>query len=74
MELVGEELLSLALLILKKAKIEKELRKTIKCMLKKCFTCCGMKNIEMELIYLNEQIDKLSISNNKKSLTRTTSL
>ena len=72
MEIVGEELLSLAILILRKAKIEKELRKTFKCMLKKCFTCCGLHNIENELIYLNEQIDKLSISNNK--LTRTTSL
>ncbi len=74
MEIVTEELLSLALLILRKAKIEKELRKTVKCLIKKCFTCCAMTNIENELIYLNEQIDKLSISTNKQSLTRTTSL
>ena len=74
MEIIGEELLSLAILVLKKAKIEKELRKTFKCLLKRCFTCCGLKNIEIELIYLNEQIDKLSISNNNKALTRTTSL
>tara|TARA_R110002096_G_scaffold286618_1_gene480352 strand:+ start:17 stop:235 length:219 start_codon:yes stop_codon:yes gene_type:complete len=72
MELVGDELLSLAVLILRKAKIEKELRKTFKCMIKKCLTCCGMKNIENELFFLNDQIKQLSIKN--KPLTRQTSL
>jgi len=71
MEIVTEELLSLALLILKKAKIEKELRKTFKCLLKKMFSCCGLKNIENELVYLNEQIDKIQ---NKNKKMRTTSL
>lgn len=74
MDIIGEEVLSLAILVLRKAKIEKELRKTFKCLLKRCFTCCGLKSIENELIYLNEQIDKLQLSNNKNSLMRTTSL
>jgi hypothetical protein len=72
MEIITEELLSLAILILRKAKIEKELRKTFKCLLKKIFSCCGLKNIENELHYLNEQIDKLSIKN--QPIIRQTSL
>tara|TARA_R110002153_G_scaffold166452_1_gene318960 strand:- start:72 stop:308 length:237 start_codon:yes stop_codon:yes gene_type:complete len=52
-------LLELAILIIKKTKIEKKLRQTFKCMLRKCFTCCGMKNIEQELIFLNEAINEL---------------
>tara|TARA_R110001592_G_scaffold63003_1_gene192860 strand:+ start:8 stop:226 length:219 start_codon:yes stop_codon:yes gene_type:complete len=72
MEIVGEELLSLAVLILRKAQVEKELRKKFKCLLKKLFSCCGMKNIENELHFLNEQIKLLSPK--KKPLTRQTSL
>lgn len=61
MEYVLEaKLLELAVLILKKAKIEKKLRQTFKCILRKCFTCCGMKNIEHELIYLNDEITGLN--------------
>lgn len=56
MEILGDGLLELAILIIKKSKIEKELRKTFKCILKKIFTCCGMKNLENELKYLNESI------------------
>lgn len=59
MELVEEELLALALLILQKAKIEKKLRQTFKCLLRKLFSCCGLKNIENELKFLNESIDEL---------------
>tara|TARA_R110001592_G_scaffold250548_1_gene513175 strand:+ start:857 stop:1102 length:246 start_codon:yes stop_codon:yes gene_type:complete len=61
MEIVGDGLLELALLIIKKSKIEKELRKTFKCILKKIFSCCGLKNLENELKYLNESI--LNIQN-----------
>ena len=57
MEIIEEELISLALLLLQKAKIEKKLRQTFKCFLRKLFSCCGMKNIENELIFLNESID-----------------
>lgn len=59
MEIIEEEILSLAILILQKAKIEKKLRQTFRCFLRKCFSCCGMKNIENELHYLNESIDKI---------------
>mgnify|MGYP003653698299 CR=1 FL=1 len=60
MEIVLESiLLELAILLIKKTKIEKKLRHTFKCLLRKCFTCCGMKNIESELIYLNEAINEL---------------
>ena len=61
MEVLEEGLLELALLIIKKSKIEKELRKTFKCILKKIFSCCGLKNLENELKYLNESI--LNIQN-----------
>ena len=59
MEMLEEELLTLAIYMLKKAKIEKQLRKTIRCFLRKMFSCCGMKNIENELHYLNENIDRM---------------
>ena len=55
--LLEEQLLTLAIYMLKKAKIEKQLRKTFRCFLRKMFSCCGMKNIENELKYLNENID-----------------
>lgn len=61
MEVLEEGLLELAILIMKKSKIEKKLRQTLKCILRKLFTCCGMKNLENELKYLNESI--LNIQN-----------
>lgn len=64
MELIEDELLSLAILILKKAKIEEKLRQTFKCFLRKCFSCCGMKNIEAELHFLNESIEELKNNTN----------
>jgi len=57
--LIEEHLLGLAILILKKAKIEQKLRQTFKCFLRKCFSCCGMKNIENELQFLNDSIEEL---------------
>lgn len=76
MEILETQLLELAVLILKKAKIERYLRKTFRCFLRKCFSCCGMKNIENELKYLNEAISELQQQNNieKNSLMKITEL
>ena len=63
MEILTEEVFHLAVLILKKAKIEKKLRQTFKCILLKCFSCCGFKDLQAELQYLNEAIEELK--NNK---------
>jgi len=60
MEIIEEEILVLATLILRKAKIEKKLRQTFKCILRKLFSCCGMKNIENELILINKEIKNLN--------------
>ena len=65
MEILSEEALTLAILIIRKAKIEEKLRQTFKCFLRKCFSCCGMKNIENELKYLNEAIEELKKNKNK---------
>tara|TARA_R110000803_G_scaffold105486_4_gene173708 strand:- start:642 stop:863 length:222 start_codon:yes stop_codon:yes gene_type:complete len=59
MEIVEDKLLELAILMLKKAKIEEKLRKTFRCFLRKMFSCCGMKNIENELQYLNKSITEI---------------
>jgi len=59
MDILEEHLIELALLLIRKAKIEEKLRQTFKCFLRKCFSCCGMKNIELELKYLNETIAEL---------------
>ena len=65
MEILTDEALTLAILIIRKAKIEEKLRQTFKCFLRKCFSCCGMKNIENELKYLNEAIEELKKNKNK---------
>lgn len=59
MDIIEEELITLSILILKKYKIEKKLRKTFRCFLRKLFSCCGMKNIENELKHLTEEIQSL---------------
>ena len=75
MEIIEEELIAIALLLLQKAKIEKKLRQTFKCFLRKCFSCCGMKNIENELQFLNNSIEELKNKNkSKKSLLKITEL
>jgi len=75
MEIIEEELITIALLLLQKAKIEKKLRQTFKCFLRKCFSCCGMKNIENELQFLNNNIEELKNKNkSKKSLLKITEL
>jgi len=75
MEIIEEELIAIALLLLQKAKIEKKLRQTFKCFLRKCFSCCGMKNIENELQFLNSSIEELKNKNkSKKSLLKITEL
>jgi len=75
MEIIEEELIAIALLLLQKAKIEKKLRQTFKCFLRKCFSCCGMKNIENELQFLNNNIEELKNKDkSKKSLLKITEL
>lgn len=75
MEIIEEELIAIALLLLQKAKIEKKLRQTFKCFLRKCFSCCGMKNIENELQFLNNSIEELKNKDkSKKSLLKITEL
>ena len=59
MELIEESIVALTLLLIRKLEIEKKLRQTFKCMLRKCFFMCGMKTLENELIYLNESIKNL---------------
>lgn len=59
MEILEEQIVALALLLLQKAKIEKKLRQTFKCFLRKLFSCCGMKNIEHELQFLNDSISQI---------------
>lgn len=70
MDIIEEELLSLALLLIRKAKIEKKLRQTFRCFLRKCFSCCGMKNIENELKFLNDSITELTEKNKKENLQK----
>ena len=59
MEIVEEQLMELAILLIRKVKIEEKLRQTLKCFLRKLFSCCGMKNIENELKFLNDSITEL---------------
>ena len=70
MELIEDSLVELTLLLIRKLEIEKKLRQTFKCMLRKLFTCCGMKNIENEMKYLNESIKNLQ--KNKEFTSHTT--
>tara|TARA_R110000823_G_scaffold308340_1_gene431892 strand:+ start:11586 stop:11819 length:234 start_codon:yes stop_codon:yes gene_type:complete len=77
MEIIEEQLIALAILLLRKSKIEEKLRQTFKCMLRKMFSCCGMKNIEQELIFLNKSINEIktkSLKKNKNKLTRYSSI
>ena len=59
MELIEESIVALTLLLIRKLKIERKLRQTFKCILRKLFFICGMKTLENELIYLNESIKNL---------------
>lgn len=71
MELIEDSIVELTLLLIRKLEIEKQLRKTFKCFLKKLFTCCGMKNIENELKYLNESIKNLQDGDKSPNLDKT---
>ena len=66
MEIIEIEALNLLRLLLKKAKIEDKLKKTFKCFLRKCFVCCGMRDIEQELFNLNEEIGRLRTTPSKE--------
>ena len=57
MELLeGEYFIQLALLLVKKAKLQQKLKKTFFCALRKCFSCLGMKNIELQLEAIEEAL------------------
>tara|TARA_R100001086_G_scaffold249909_2_gene191767 strand:- start:740 stop:976 length:237 start_codon:yes stop_codon:yes gene_type:complete len=66
MEIIEEEIIALSILLLKKYKIEKKLRQTFKCFIRKLFSCCGLKNIENELIHLNHEIENIKKTRNAK--------
>lgn len=72
MEILEEELIALSILLLKKYKIEKKLRQTFRCFLRKLFSCCGMKNIENELKHLNNEIECFKNKNKNKKLKNIT--
>tara|TARA_R110001606_G_scaffold4187_3_gene19709 strand:+ start:264 stop:503 length:240 start_codon:yes stop_codon:yes gene_type:complete len=72
MEIIEEQLIELALLLIRKAKIEEKLRQTFKCLLRRLFSCCGMKNIENELQFLNESISELTNPMVKTTMVKTT--
>ncbi len=54
-----ETAIELGILLLRKMEIEKKLKKTFKCFLRRCFACLGMKNIEEELKIINERLFNL---------------
>ena len=74
MEMIEEQIITLSILLLKKYKIEKKLRQTFKCFLRKCFTCMGMTTIEEQLKEINRTITLLQLKENTPTLRRTTSL
>ncbi len=53
--------IELAFLLMKKFELEKQLKKTFKCFLRKCFSCLGMKIIEEELRMINEKLFELKV-------------
>lgn len=65
MELASEELLSIIVLIGKKCELEKKLKKTIKCLLRKCFSCMGLTSIEEQLSEINKQIQIITEKDTK---------
>ena len=73
MELLEEQLITLSVLIFKKCELEKKLKKTIKCLLRKCFMCLGMASIDEQLRDINNQIQSIKLEKTK-TLTRTTSI
>jgi len=73
MEFIEDELITLSVLIFKKCELEKKLKKTLKCILRKCFMCLGMASIDEQLRDINNQIQTIQLKKTK-ILTRTTSI
>lgn len=73
MEFIEDELITLSVLIFKKCELEKKLKKTLKCLLRKCFMCLGMASIDEQLRDINNQIQTIQLKKTK-ILTRTTSI
>jgi len=71
-----EVAIELAFLLMKKFELEKQLRKTFKCFLRRCFSCLGMKVIEEELKMINEKLFELKVPSlqKEKKLKRISSL
>ena len=69
-----ETLVQLSILVVKKLALEKKLKKTIRCLLRKCFTCMGMTTIEEQLKEINQKITLLKISENRPILIRSNSI
>lgn len=61
MEIVEEQIVALALLMLKKAKLEKKLKKCITCSLRRCFSFLGFKQIEVLLEDIENQITQVKM-------------
>lgn len=74
MELAADELISIISLIAKKCELEKKLKKTVKCLLRKCFSCMGLSNIEVELHNINEQIASITKPKTIKPFPRSSSV
>jgi len=72
--IIEEQLVLLALLVLKKLKLEKKLKKTLRCMLRKCFACLGMKGIEDQLKDINREIILLKTMSVSKKKVRSTTI
>lgn len=57
--------LEIGILLLRKMKIEKQLKKTFRCFLKRCLGCLTrMHRIEEELIEINKKLLELKINGN----------
>tara|TARA_R100000935_G_scaffold53551_1_gene81474 strand:- start:678 stop:941 length:264 start_codon:yes stop_codon:yes gene_type:complete len=56
---VEESLVALIMLIIRKAKLEKKVKKKVRCILRKCVACLGYLPIQEEIESLNRAIDEL---------------
>lgn len=57
--------IEIGILLLRKIKIEKQLKKTFRCFLKRCLGCLyRMERIEQELHEINEKLLEMKINHN----------
>jgi len=68
-ELILDAVCELAVLIIKRAKLERRVKKCISCAIKNLFSCCnGEIHPKKELIIVNERINELEMEINKKKI------